>query len=107
MTRADALVVDHRALGDPIDPSAERFPVAKIAEAAMNADEDVLDDVVDVTRRRNAARDIGAEAILELRPRAACFAGDHAEAPFGAQHDGPQHDAEPPGFRPSMTAEAT
>ncbi len=88
MPRADALVVDHRTLGDPVNPSAEGLSVAKLSETTVNADEHLLDDIVDVTRRRNAARDVGAEASLELRPRAACFAGDHAGTAQVAHHAG-------------------
>jgi hypothetical protein len=66
----------------------------------------VLHDVVDVaarTRRATNGRQPRREAFSAL-------ASDHGSAPAvsgGAQHDGPQHGAAPPGFTASIVAEAT
>jgi hypothetical protein len=71
----------------------------------MDAHEDFLHDVVDVGRRSYAAGHVGPKVALELPPDAASFDRDHATDSSGAQQLGAQQ--EPPGFLPSIVADAT
>ena len=73
----------------------------------MHAHERVLQHVVHVWER-HAARDVGTKPGLNLPPRTASRARNHALLLPGAQQDGPQQlSLALPCLRPSIVADAT
>ena len=99
-----AQVIGDRVRRDAIDPWPEALAVAKPTEPAVQPDEHLLHDVVDIGGAVDAARHVGTQPRFELLPGTAGFRADHAGSP--SQQLGAQHEP-PPGFVPATMADAT
>jgi hypothetical protein len=61
-------VVDDGVAGGSEHPRGHALLPPEPGQAAMNLEEDLLDDVLDVRARAHAASDVGAEAAVERAP---------------------------------------
>src|SRR5262245_60785406 len=97
MTGARTAIVRDRAAGDLVHPGREPLLVAQLGKPALHAEEDILDDVVDVTGGHASGHERAQLAghILPGHRRAA-----------HEQHSGPQQVRATPGLTAWMVAEA-
>jgi hypothetical protein len=97
VTGAIAAMIRDRAAGDLIHPRSKALLILKTAKPAVHAQEDLLDDVVDISRG-DPLRDERSKPLDEVGMAGSEVGRDQAFASV-VQHSGPQHEPAERGLR--------